>query len=86
MIPIPGRHRVPLPPSVHRGSFLDIVELVESQKAHEKKYKRKLTNSVRHIIGFTLISRGEPGIDMGIPFTIGEYKLQPKSFSDLARK
>ena len=42
MIPIPGRHRVPLPPPVHRGSFLDIVALVESQKAHEKKIQAKI--------------------------------------------
>ena len=42
MIPIPGRHRVPLPPPVHRGSFLDIVALVESQKAHEKKIQANI--------------------------------------------
>ena len=42
MIPIPGRHRVPLPRPVDRGSFLDIVELVESQKAHEKKVQAKI--------------------------------------------
>ena len=42
MIPIPGRHRVPLPPPVHRGSFLAIVALVEAQKAHEKKIQMKI--------------------------------------------
>ena len=42
MIPIPGSHRVPLPRPVDRGSFLDIVELVESQKAHEKTIQTKI--------------------------------------------
>ena len=42
MIPIPGRHRVPLPRPVDRGSFLDIVELIESQKAHEKTIQAKI--------------------------------------------
>ena len=42
MIPIPGRHRVPLQPPVYRGSFLDIVELIESQKAHEKTIQAKI--------------------------------------------
>ena len=42
MIPIPGRHRVPLPPPVHRGFFLHIVALVESQKTHEKKIQAKI--------------------------------------------
>ena len=39
---IPGRHRVPLPPPVYRGYFLDIVELVESQKAHEKNIQAQI--------------------------------------------
>ena len=42
MIRIPGRHRVPLPPSVHRGSFLAIVALVESQKAQEETIQAKI--------------------------------------------
>ena len=35
MKPIPGRHRPPLLTPVDRGFFLDIVQLVESQKLHE---------------------------------------------------
>ena len=42
MIPIPGSHRIPLPRPVDRGSFLDIVELVESQKDHEKTIQAKI--------------------------------------------
>ena len=37
MIPIPGKHRQPLTTPVDRGLFLDIVQLVESQKLHEPK-------------------------------------------------
>ena len=37
MIPIPGKHRQPLQTPADRGLFLDIVQLVESQKLHESK-------------------------------------------------
>ena len=42
MISISGRHRVPLPTQVDRGSFLDIIELVESQKLHESQIQAKM--------------------------------------------
>ena len=50
MIPITGIHRVPLPSPVDRGSFLDIVELVESQKAHEKKIQAKIDKLSKAVI------------------------------------
>ena len=37
MIPIPWKHRQQLTTPVNRGLFLDIVQLVESQKLHESK-------------------------------------------------
>ena len=37
MIPIPGKHREHLQTPADRGLFLDIVQLVESQKFHESK-------------------------------------------------
>ena len=42
MIPIPGRHRGPLPPQIDPGSFLDMVELVESQTFHESQIQAKI--------------------------------------------
>ena len=36
-MPIPGRHRQPLQTPADRGLFLDIVQLVESQKLHESQ-------------------------------------------------